>query len=109
MILIVVHSISGNADVVKLLIEHGADVNIMNSAKNTPLILAAYLGSCLNSDLQIRIAFRFWFCSIYNSGYADIAKILIEHGAEVNAKEGAERGPLHWAACNSIPFIIVIT
>lgn len=49
-------------DLVKLLIYHGADVNIKSAAKDTPIIKA----SC--------------------HGDIDIVKLLINHGANVNAK-----------------------
>lgn len=67
----------GHAAIVRLLLDHGADVNVRNGLHNTPIGLA---------------------CE--TDGHLDIVRILIDAGADVNAKNSAVNGytPLH-AAC----------
>ena len=52
----------GSLPLVKLLVEHGANVNALSEDGNTALIYAA------------------------TKGYSDIAKYLVEQGAEVNVQ-----------------------
>ncbi|CAG0910911.1 unnamed protein product, partial [Cyprideis torosa] len=56
----------GHTDIVELLIKHGADVNILSTSGNTPLIVA-----CTN-------------------GHADVVRVLLKHGAnrEVHNENG---------------------
>jgi len=67
----------GHSAIVRLLLDHGADMNARNGLHNTPLDLA---------------------CE--TDGHLDIARMLIEAGADVDAKNSAANGktPLH-AAC----------
>ncbi len=58
---------------IKLLIEHGAEIDAKNDRGETPLHLAAFLGNRKN------------------------VKALIEKGAEVNAKSNNKAVPLHLA------------
>lgn len=67
-------SASGSVDVVKLLIEHGADKNAVNCFGETPLVR-----SIINGNL-------------------DIAFVLIDSGADVNLSDGKVRTPLFAAA-----------
>lgn len=69
---------SGEEEIVDLLIKNGADVNIENSDKKTPLYLAA------------------------NGGFDKIVKILIENGADLNYKTTDEKTALHLASMNGI-------
>jgi len=54
---------NGHADVVKVLLEHGADVNAKGENKITPLHLAA------------------------QNGHVNVVKVLLRHGANVDAKD----------------------
>lgn len=65
----------GDFDIVKLLIEKGADVNIQDKNGQTALTLA------LSKGIGI-IQKRF----IENEDYLEIARLLIEKGADINAK-----------------------
>jgi ankyrin repeat protein len=56
---------------VRLLIEHGADVNAKDKSHSTPLHLASSKGSY------------------------EIVELLIEHGADVSAQDESDRTPLH--------------
>ena len=62
----------GQYDVVKYLVEHGADVNAKDNNDMTPLMDAA------------------------QEGHLEVVKYLVEHGADVNAKHGED-----WTALTS--------
>lgn len=61
--------------------------------------IGKYRGTIQTFTFEIRIQI-FWFCFTYNPGHTDVARVLIEHGAEMNAKEENEWTPLHLAAQN---------
>ena len=61
-----------NEDVVKILIDAGADVNIQNDQLQSPLAHAV------------------------RRGFYDLTKLLLENGAEVNTEEKEGRTPLHF-------------
>ena len=65
-------------EVVKLLLEKGANVNVQDIHGRTPLYWAA------------------------QNGYTEIVKLLLEKGADVNARDNDGNTPLHWAvgACD---------
>lgn len=71
----------GNLETMELLLAHGADVNLANRRKSTPLDWA------LNDEAK--------------------ARLLIEHGANVNAKTVDGRTPLYQAASmgNAVPVV----
>jgi ankyrin repeat protein len=59
---------------VRLLIEHRADVSVLDKANSTPLHLAAFYGS------------------------SETVGILLEHVADVNILDGSRKTPLHLAS-----------
>jgi ankyrin repeat protein len=61
------------AEIVQVLIRHGADVNAIDGTHSTPLHLA------------------------FSKGCVESVKLLIRHGADVNAKNGRQATPLHLA------------
>jgi ankyrin repeat protein len=67
-----IYDIAG--EIVKLLIEHGADVNAVTISKQTPLHIAII------------------------SGHQKAAEILLDHGTDVNARNDGGDTPLHIAA-----------
>jgi len=67
-------SYNGYTEIVRILLEKGADVNVMDSAGNNSLILASY------------------------SGNEQIVEMLTRNGANVNQKDADERTPLIIAA-----------
>lgn len=65
--------VSGEA-IVRILVDKGANVHLMNSLGVTPLHCAA------------------------GNGYTEMVKILLENGAEIDAKDSRGCTPLFWAA-----------
>jgi len=65
---------TGAKDIVKDIINTGIDINITDSAGNTPLHYAAI------------------------NGWTDIAALLIDNGADINVKNKLDQTPLHFAA-----------
>lgn len=64
----------GNYDIVKLLIQNGAEVNCKNDSESTP--------------------------SLHRSSYydhVDVSRLLIDNGADINSKSGLGLTPLHIA------------
>ncbi|MBQ3565300.1 MAG: ankyrin repeat domain-containing protein [Alphaproteobacteria bacterium] len=66
----------GSLDVVRFLMEHGANVNIRDSHGTFPIIKAA------------------------ERGYIGIIELLLEHGADINSQDGNKQTALHRAAYN---------
>ncbi|XP_017143255.1 protein fem-1 homolog A [Drosophila miranda] len=79
-----------NADVIKLLIECGVDVNIKNEAKSTPLHVA---------------------CQPYNFNN-DIVSLLLKYGADIDQPNRADKRPYDLIASNptsTIPLLNFVT
>src|SRR6201996_5865555 len=66
--------------VIRLLLEHGADVSARDDTHSTPLHLAS------------------------SNGNNDAVKLLIRHGADVNAQDERHMTPLHRAASSRLAF-----
>lgn len=62
----------GRADIAKVLIDLGADINLRESCGRTPLHHAA------------------------NHGHLDVIELLVQSGANINAKDEQEMTPLMW-------------
>jgi ankyrin repeat protein len=71
-------SVLGNFDAVKILIENGADVNVLNNNGFNPLHHAA------------------------SSGRLDIARLLVKSGAALNVSDVTNRNELHFAVLGII-------
>ena len=70
-----------------LLIENGADVNVNDYHYSKPLFFAVSTGNC-----HLMFAVGSNFCKLVsvfflNPGRANIVRKLIEHGADVNARD----------------------
>lgn len=65
---------SVKADIVRLLIKHGADVSVRDKTDATPLHLAAFSGS------------------------SEIVRLLLEQGADVTVVDMNHKTPLHLAS-----------
>jgi ankyrin repeat protein len=65
---------SSKAEIMRLLLELGADVTAKDEAQSTPLHMAS------------------------SSGIPDLVQVLIEHGADANRQDLSRRTPLHLAS-----------
>lgn len=93
-------------DVVKYLVEHGADVNKENEYGETPLFKACYSGNenivkylveqgaGVNKESEDEETPLFFACL---QGHENIVKYLVEHGADVNKATDSGETPLHIA------------
>ncbi|KAI9451529.1 ankyrin repeat-containing domain protein [Russula earlei] len=84
----------GEFDVVESLLEQGADVNARNEDFETPLELAAKKG-------ELKVV-RGW-TPLHDAsleGNFEISKVLVDHGANVNARTIDHWTPLHLSAYN---------
>ena len=87
---------SGHTEIVKLLLERGADVNITNHYSCTVLVSASNEGNAEivklllahGADVNIRNrSNRTALMCAASSGHTEIVKLLLEHGADVNMKD----------------------
>ena len=74
---IIKSGIEGHIETVKLLLEHGAQVNIEYNNCGSPLHMAIFVGS-----------------------HTDAVKLLLDHGADVNIQDDDGLSPLHIASFN---------
>jgi len=82
-------TMTGDYEIIKLLVEHGADVNLQNSAwRDFPLIRAAdYKTTKLLIEHGANVNLKDSdgeFALLRAGGNYQIAKLLLEHGADVN-------------------------
>ena len=81
----------------KLLIKYGADVNATNHQGNTPLHLLRLPKKYILSDLSSKSEKKNLEKEIFNYFWNGPPKLLIENGADVNAKNYQGNTPLHLA------------
>lgn len=93
-----------NPSIVKLLFDHGADVNARDKNKNTPLIEAAYLGYLDMVELLAKIGADLNAKNISGSsplheasyqGYVDVVRALLAKGANIHETDKKGNTPLH--------------
>ena len=106
-----------HADVAQLLLERCIDVDVRSCQDRTPLHLAAYHGISgvthtlveRNADINaqdysgntpLHRTMTLWFemSESIQDGRLDVAKFLLEHGADPDTKNGDGWTPLHWAS-----------
>ena len=99
----------GHGDVVQCLLDHGADLNLRDTWYNSPLTLAAHYGHVavfrLLLDHHADVNFESSTGSTalrhvilvdkFKSHRSQIVRLLLEHGANANARDHARRTPLH--------------
>ena len=97
----------GYADVVKLLLAAGADVNAKDSFGDTPLHAAAINGQAdvvkllLAAGADVNAKGWIGYTPLHHAaydGHADVAKLLLAAGADVNARNTVGDTPLDAAA-----------
>jgi hypothetical protein len=97
----------GYADIVSLLLEHGADVDRRGLSSQTPLHSAAWTGKvdagkCLldhGADINVQGDGKItplFFAVI--RGHVEFARMLLERGAAIDGRNVTNTSPLHWAA-----------
>ena len=64
----------GHAEIVRVLLRHGADIEARNNADRSPLDCAAL------------------------AGHVGLVQVFLEHGADVNAQDNLRCTPLYWAS-----------
>ena len=98
----------GHADILSLLLEHGADVDGRDFGDMSPLHQAAWFGEVnagkllldhgANVDVRCNDGFTPLFSATHHED-VEFARMLLEHGAEVNVRgKSSSDTPLHWAA-----------
>jgi len=108
----------GNPEVVQLLLDHGADVAIVNKSKMTPLHVAAFIGSYAVVDIllnhpQIDVDAKdnsgMTALQVASSfGFLDIVRRLLTAGADPNICDHLHSTPLHVAAANGFVEVVQV-
>ena len=94
-------------ETVRLLVDHGADVNALDCTQSTPLHLASLQGVLEAVQILMKHGADVNAQNETNStplhgasllGDVQIVQLLIDHGADVNAKDWNQQTPLHFAS-----------
>ncbi len=91
-------------EVVRLLLDRGADPNLKNNWKKTPLHNTAQNKSqtvaklLIDSGADISVQDHKGRTPLHRCKSLPVAKLLISKGADVNAVDNSGYTPLHWAA-----------
>ncbi|KAI0297331.1 hypothetical protein BC826DRAFT_951623 [Russula brevipes] len=94
-------SSEGHLDAVRVLLEHGANMNTTDKRKRTPLC------SAHNADIDIPPNSPEFLLHVASSrGQAEVVGLLLQHNADVNARDISKWTPLHWASINGHPKVV---
>lgn len=87
---------TGNGEIVSLLLQHGADPNIVTRNGETPLLIASYQGNpgvvhlLLSAGARVDAReSRYGFTALTTAakeGHVEVVRLLLEAGADVNDK-----------------------
>lgn len=104
-----------NAQIAKMLVDKGANVNVRGKDNQTPLLKASSKGAAevtrilLSKGADVNAKGRKGQTALIMSidnGYSEVAKVLLVHGADVNATDDQGRTALMCAASNKQPGIL---
>ncbi|MFQ5451138.1 MAG: ankyrin repeat domain-containing protein [Nitrospinaceae bacterium] len=93
--------LSGNGDLVKLLVENGAEIDSIDSLGFTPLHRAALAGYrdivevLLANGAEVDATDIHGYTPLHlavQGGFVEVASLLIAHGADVNARAADDQG-----------------
>ncbi|XP_074642183.1 protein fem-1 homolog A-like [Tubulanus polymorphus] len=97
-------AVANHVDVVKSLIQHGADVNGMSDTQSTPVRSACYMSNIDIVKLLVenradihKPNINGGTCLINSVQSVELCTFLIEHGAKVNAQDNSGNLALHYA------------
>ncbi|MDX1689068.1 MAG: sigma-70 family RNA polymerase sigma factor [Candidatus Promineifilaceae bacterium] len=112
---------TGNEALAELLVEHGADVNDPDQMGKTPLVRAVHMGQTeMVRWLLQHGANRAGRTPSEGGGptgltplhvaviqnHADVAELLLAHGADASATDDEDRTPLDWAHVKGLPELV---
>ncbi|XP_070167177.1 protein fem-1 homolog A-like isoform X2 [Polyergus mexicanus] len=97
-------AVSGNLEVIKCLISHGADVNAVSDSGSTPVRSACFMTHMdivlylvENGADILKANYNGGTCLINSIQSVELCTFLLEHGADVNATDIQNKTALHYA------------
>ncbi len=102
----------GHTQAVRLLLNHGAEMNARNGSGVTPLYVACECGhtelveALLERGTDVNARDNFGATPLHlagKTGNRNMIKLLLDHGADPNAREIHGQTPLHWACIYAWP------